>query len=313
MNLFGLNRVYNYYKRQLEEELTRIIENLTIKEDEEVAEVTRLHKFNMNKASKNQKKKLRAEHRIEIENIRAEYKQKIQLLVDEKEHKLKSKKTDIENLHICLMRELYQTFWYKLTQIVYYKQDRKSWFNSETWVEYFRECKIYNSFGVETKGKETHEDIFFDFDKMSFNYSYKFQRVKIINLKYSDTTSIEYNWNRNQNPETNQKENQKENPETNQKENPETNQKENRKENQKDNDKKIKYIQKRVDYFKNNQYDIIIKIADLCKYIHKYYTVLYNTDYLYYLPKARLFYMCNKRTKLISRDIAKIIYKKVLN
>jgi hypothetical protein len=47
--------------------------------------------------------------------------------------------------------------------------------------------------------------------------------------------------------------------------------------------------------------------------ISKYYYKLYETDYLYYLPKAITFYLCNNITKIFPRDIAKIIYKTILN
>jgi hypothetical protein len=56
----------------------------------------------------------------------------------------------------------------------------------------------------------------------------------------------------------------------------------------------------------NNHY---MKIGDD---IYQYYRKLYDTDFLYCLPKAITFYLCNNVTKIFPRDIAKIIYKTIL-
>ncbi len=46
------------------------------------------------------------------------------------------------------------------------------------------------------------------------------------------------------------------------------------------------------------------------KDIYRYFRMLYDTDYLHNLPKATTFYLCTRTT--FPRDIAKIIYKKIL-
>ncbi len=59
-----------------------------------------------------------------------------------------------------------------------------------------------------------------------------------------------------------------------------------------------------LDKFITNDY--YIKVG---KDIYRYFRILYDTDYLHNLPKATTFYLCSK---IFPRDIAKIIYKKIL-
>jgi hypothetical protein len=53
-------------------------------------------------------------------------------------------------------------------------------------------------------------------------------------------------------------------------------------------------------------------IKEFCEYVYNIYTLLYDTQYLYSLPLAYTFLLCNKKTNTFPKDIAKLIGEKIL-
>lgn len=52
------------------------------------------------------------------------------------------------------------------------------------------------------------------------------------------------------------------------------------------------------------------KLDDICRYIHSFKRMMDTTDYLKHVASARMFMFCSR--SIFPRDIAKIIYKKIL-
>jgi hypothetical protein len=70
------------------------------------------------------------------------------------------------------------------------------------------------------------------------------------------------------------------------------------------NHKKYQHL---IEYFENSGNRT--KIIDYANYINKF---LWTTPYIFVLPKAYTFLLCNRTTKIFPRDIAKLITHKIL-
>lgn len=277
MSLKSLEDRDKEYRKKLEKKLEREIDNLKKARDKEVDEFRKMKDILIDREkNKANKKQMRSAKEIVVEKIRNTSSQIINDL--RKQYKIEANRNInvIDDMHMYMNQEFWQTFWNKYWSIVSARKIRYEFFNSKKWLDVFRRRLDLSSFGILTNYHDYTGD-----EVISFRISNDKYNGFILKLQVNDKDVINVNYN---------------NSNTRIDYNPPLIERE--------------YVNYRIKYFTAHQEEIIPKIDNLCRYAYNYYNLLYNTTYLQHLPAARAFYICSRKT--FPKDISKIIYKKIL-